>query len=303
MDFGGLVPRRIVRDAILAFMSYPQATVNLLKKGEAGRFDEPRFNVPRKQKVKGRQGYSKGRRLNDKARKELAREDCLIAEFKGRTLEEQRSFFEKEMKAMAREDDDEKHGWTYKGKTRAVGVSPGEQLRVHERTVTWSPVKQLRSVVETNFSCDELFNFLWTDQGSAVSLERVELQYRLQDKSKLTEVSFAPVRRCIALLPARVEQQDRFATKYDERVANVNVVQGDRVYPFKELKEDSAICLLHRKLPFPWPVSPSHPRESRLKSRNSRNSKVPTTRCVHRSRLLSHSLDWPFNHDVRLLQP
>ena len=54
----------------------------------------------------------------------------------------------------------------YKGRTRAKGVAPEDQLDVYERVVDWSAVKQLRSVFETtHFSCDDVFDAILKGTG------------------------------------------------------------------------------------------------------------------------------------------
>ena len=109
--------------------------------------------------------------------KDLTERDCLVAKFKGKTLDEQRAFFVVKMGVMARQGRDEEDGWKYKGKTNALGVEVEDQLDVYERTVEWSAVKQLRSVVETaDFSCDEMFDFLSDDirHRSNLSMSRFQ---------------------------------------------------------------------------------------------------------------------------------
>ena len=97
--------------------------------------------------------------------KDLTLRDCLVETFKDKTIDEQRSFFIERMQKMAREGRDKEDGWKYKQKTNAMGVEFEDQIDVYEREVEWSSVKQLRSVVETEFTCDQVFDYLRDHHG------------------------------------------------------------------------------------------------------------------------------------------
>ena len=98
---------------------------------------------------------------------DLTIDDCLVDKNKHPNLVAQRAYFQERMLDMAQAGSDDEKGWTFLSKTKMKGFSPEQQLDVYERAVPWSQVKQMRSVEETRFSCDQVFDFLLFDFGSA----------------------------------------------------------------------------------------------------------------------------------------
>ena len=120
------------------------------------------------------------------------------------------------MLKMAREDHDQDDGWRFLSKTHMEGLRHDEQLDVHERTVVWSQSKQLRSVVETSISCEEVYdNLLYTFGGN----------------------SFV----------------ESFAKKL--RKAEADVANAGTYHPFCHIGDLSATALMVKEIPFPWPFS------------------------------------------------
>ena len=60
--------------------------------------------------------------------------------------------------------------WIYFAKTQMAGIPQDEQLNVYEKKVTWSTVNQLRSTIETKYTCDEVFDVLLASFGNRVCL-------------------------------------------------------------------------------------------------------------------------------------
>ena len=154
MDCGGLVPSSFVRQALFNTMFFPQRMVTELRQMQSAPSlaDAPSRDDTARSAATDGLGNSKIREDDGffaEIPKDLTVRDCLVAKFKGKTLDEQRSFFVEKLTEMAREGRGEEDGWRYKGKTNAVGVEAEDQLDIYERTVEWSAVKQLRTVVET----------------------------------------------------------------------------------------------------------------------------------------------------------
>ena len=59
---------------------------------------------------------------------DLTLQDLVVEDFKGKTLELQRLFFQEKMAEMARAHHDKEDGWTYKGKTNARAVAADKQI-------------------------------------------------------------------------------------------------------------------------------------------------------------------------------
>ena len=108
----------------------------------------------------------------------------------------------------------------YKGKTDATGVAREAQLDVYERTVHWSSVKQMRSVVECDFSTDEVFEHLI----SGVAGSGINAIQRLARKTGS-------------------ESQRKGGS-------------GRVLYPYSNVDKDVATCLRYAEVPFPWPFEP-----------------------------------------------
>ena len=88
---------------------------------------------------------------------DLTIEDCVIDKVKHKTIEEQRRHYEQHMLEMAREGRDREDGWESYGETTKDVVEAKRQLEIHQRSVKWSTVKQLRSCIETELSAEEIF--------------------------------------------------------------------------------------------------------------------------------------------------
>ena len=96
----------------MALMFYPQAKVLDIKEVNS---DKPFTPKP------GRAGQQEGQEEQETIKtgghfvnnipKNLTIQDCLVEDFKGKSIEEQRSFFEEKMKEMARSDHDQEDGW------------------------------------------------------------------------------------------------------------------------------------------------------------------------------------------------
>merc|ERR1711871_1274570 len=84
--------------------------------------------------------------------------DCIVDKSKFKTIEEQRAHFEKRMLEMARAGHDEEDGWQFYRKTNYATEAELQQLDIWQRDVPWSSVKQLRTVLETEYSIDDIFD-------------------------------------------------------------------------------------------------------------------------------------------------
>ena len=149
---------------------------------------------------------------------DLSIQDCLVDKTQLPTIMDQRAHFEKLMLGMARHGHDDEEGWTFLSRTRMEGVSPEQQIDVHEREVEWSGSKQYRSVVETTFSCDDVFDAFLLSFGQSIMSKEFAATLSGDQKTALYEAKY--------------------------------------VYPFIEVGDDSATALLLRTLPFPWPLTP-----------------------------------------------
>ena len=150
--------------------------------------------------------------------KDLTIRDCLVDSTRHATIEDQRTYFCKRMLKMAREGHDKEDGWTISSKTQMAGLPHGQQLDVYERRVPWSKAKQLRSVVQTTFTCDDVFG--WLLAGMGVTMGKAF-------QAKLSKA-----------------QREAF--------------QAAKHYPFVDVGENSATTLMLRDLPFPWPFTPRY---------------------------------------------
>ena len=125
--------------------------------------------------------------------------DCIVDRSKFKTIEDQRAHFRERMRKMALADRDVEDGWKFYCKTKSPALAESEQyvlredrgeakancphhhmkhcgnsryshtlfprivqnrLDIWQRDVPWSPVKQMRSVVQTTFSLDDVFDHL-----------------------------------------------------------------------------------------------------------------------------------------------
>merc|ERR1711965_255348 len=111
--------------------------------------------------------------------KDLTLEDCIIDKAKHKTIEEQRSYYSKKMREMARSDRDEEDGWEVCGKTSSPVVESDGQLDIFQRTVEWSSTKQMRTSLETDLSVEEIFASLvheWMDVSTNTLLQHAKAQ-------------------------------------------------------------------------------------------------------------------------------
>ena len=198
LDFGGLVPGAFLRHILANLMYFPRGKVREM---QIGMMFQTRDLTPAN-------GENKDTFVADTTEK-LDIEDCLIAEFKNKTIEEQREYFQTKMKEMATEEGND--SWVLKGMTNAKGIADEDQINVWERDVPWSSVKQLRSTVETEFSCDEVFENLCAKHGQR-------------------HIHYA--RR------ARTVEAEK-------------VLMGDEHFPIKIIEEDGLTCLMVKTFPLP----------------------------------------------------
>ncbi len=247
MEFGGLVPTMFVREGLLKLMFFPRthliAMEQVWSESDAKSLrGETRSLAGGKERGK-EQGQGKGGKdpfITDMPQN-LSTRDCLVAEFKGKNLDEQRAYFVKMLKEMAREGHEKEDGWKYRGKTNARGVEVEDQLDVYEREVAWSAVKQVRTVVETSdFSCDDMFDFLLDDYGTTLK---------------------------------------KFGTKYIEGSDTEAVISGRECIPFAlKTDENHLVGLRYQHFPFPWPFTPRYyfivQDYSRLRGQDGRSSFV-----------------------------
>ena len=170
MDFGGIVPAHMSNFAIRTIVKFPRK----LRKSIEEELERSR---PVASDEDGRRGFGPDsvgelQRENSELRQRLKKEtlrntlgdaegdftlaDCLVAQFKDRTIEEQRKYFLSELRKMSRSTD----GWSFYGTTMAHGVAQKKQLDVYARKVSWSEAMQLRAVLEANFAVDDVFQHL-----------------------------------------------------------------------------------------------------------------------------------------------
>ena len=93
--------------------------------------------------------------------KDLTLDDCIIDKGKHQTLGEQRDHFVKVMREMAREDRDEENGWHFYDKAGSYLMQMEEHdVDIFARDVKWSKAKQMRTIMETDLSSEELFAYV-----------------------------------------------------------------------------------------------------------------------------------------------
>ena len=154
-DFGGSIPSVFAISILSGMMAYPVRVVETAKQLKLGVTE----SVATGDREKGNEADPFVANMP----KNLTLENCLVDKGKYSTLEDQRAHFRERMLGMASEIENEANGWTLLGKTQMEGLSPEQQLDVYEKKVEWSEVNQLRSVVETDLSCDHIFDYLLND--------------------------------------------------------------------------------------------------------------------------------------------
>ncbi len=86
------------------------------------------------------------------------------------------------------------------------------------RNVPWSQAKQLRTVLETELSADDIFDYLHFDLGSAMCSKQITKEHSRSERLK-------------------------------------DATSGSEVNPFTVKKRDTATALLYKMVPLPWYVS------------------------------------------------
>ena len=213
MDGGGLVPSSFFKGALVNLMYLPAATLSAMENGKVGAPESTS-----QQRVKAEIENSAADRFV-RLMPVLDLQHCLVEEFKTQSMQAQRLFFIEKMMEMAREGHDQKDGWVYKQMTNAKGVSQEHQLLVHERSVGWSSVKQLRSVVRTSISVEEVFEYLISSLGRVTT--------------------------------------SRHADMFEGR-ASAAAVQTEDYNPFVQRHEHGITTILYKTFPFPWPFVPRY---------------------------------------------
>ena len=87
--------------------------------------------------------------------KDLCLEDCIIDKKAHKTVDEQRAFYGKKMRELARE----KKGWELYATTEKTSRFK-QQLDVYRRPVPWSSANQLRSAVKTDLDLAFLYRYI-----------------------------------------------------------------------------------------------------------------------------------------------
>ena len=119
---------------------------------------------------------------------------------------------------MARHDLDGEEGWAFFSMTKMKAMPPEKQLKIYARKVSWSKVNQLRSTLETYFTCEEVFDHLLTTFGDGLL--------------------------------------SKYFKKYiDENQAKAQDEKYDKIYPYVHVGDESVTALSLRNIPFPWPLS------------------------------------------------
>ena len=156
----------------------------------------------------------------DGLRQNITSDDWTLPEFS--TLAEQRTFFAKEMRTMARTGHDEEDGWQPCGRTAQGGVASEDQLDLHKREVDWSPVAQLRAATETQYSVEAFFEYLLQ------TLERNEVNQKGLD-----------------YVGGSAQQGEAFSSGYSSMQSHcfVTNISMDR---------HTATCITYRMVKFPW---------------------------------------------------
>ena len=151
------------------------------------------------------------------APRKLTLDDCLVDRIKHKTIEEQRAFFSKKMREMARQGFDDEDGWKLFDKTRSATVTDEYQLDVYCRKVEWSPSNQLRSALVADLNVDVIFDSL--------------------------------------LHTFRDENIKRLAKDYSETQGIVKAAEGCQITPLSLVGSDSATALSYRIIKLPWPLT------------------------------------------------
>ena len=151
-------------------------------------------------------------------RPELGIEDAIINKTEHETIEEQRLFWQKRMRHMARHVHKEEEGWKLYAKTCAPRVKEEDQLDVFARDVKWSAVPQLRSAAESVLPLEVLFNDL--KEGFAMSYLR---------KNTAAKTS-----------------------SYTSSKAVKEILSGSMRLLFAAKTKASWLCMLYRTFAMPW---------------------------------------------------
>ena len=210
MNFGGMVPAHISNFAICTIVRFPQ---NLRVSFEEKDKEMQRSATSRGQwrsstetsaassrevelqrevkhlrkrlsaaKVTGVLGIANGTDLTLQA--------CLVAEFKDKTIKEQRTFFRQEMRRMARSTGGD---WTFYGRTKAKDVADSRQVDVYARGgVSWSKSKQLRATVEINSTPADVFQHF---------MDTLENKYNAIEKGAATEFQSEAMASPVNIIP------------------------------------------------------------------------------------------------------
>ena len=148
----------------------------------------------------------------------LGLKDCIIDKTKHKTIEEQREFYAKSMREMAHGDDDANR-WELYGKTSSRLVEAHKQGDIHQRDVSWSPTKQMRTAIDSELSVKEIFSSLVSNfDDNKISLSRA-------------------------------------VAKTDTGSKALKIAAGEISYPFIEIGQGFATALQYRVVACPWPLS------------------------------------------------
>ena len=155
MDFGGFVPSTFTRSGLLNTMFYPRAKVIEMEHGlSEAQIGRKGGDGGDNNNSGGGGGGVGGNDSNEKDEEQekgdnfivdiptaLGLEDCRIAEFQNKTMDEQRRFFVKRMQEMARAGHDEEDGWTVSSfqarlPESTLSVNSRRFSRMNERTTS-----------------------------------------------------------------------------------------------------------------------------------------------------------------------
>ena len=182
----------------------------------------------------------------------LTAADCIVDKVKFKTLEEQREHFSQRMREMAHlgvvkeaksnvgargkgivaisgptsTQRNRKKMWTFLCKTNAKALAEGDQIDVYQRSVDWSPTKQLRSVIDTKLPIADIWARVCRDR--MVIAKGVN-----KDRDGLDEI----------------------AKRYGASSKISAMVGSSSLYPFITVTKSDSIALMYRKINMPWYVN------------------------------------------------
>ena len=137
-------------------------------------------------------------------------------------------------------------GWIFKGKSNRSKVTREDQLDVYCRNVAWSKTKQMKSVVESNLSVDELFDHFKYEMRHGTTIANGKFSLSCPQPCSLPS---AVKTKLMGLLRRFCDSTAQLGLKslVEEIAQDTNVH-----FPFQQIEQDTITALRYQTLPMPW---------------------------------------------------